>query len=122
MTGVKNPALLIGSTILVTGVNGFIGSHVADQLLKAGYRVRGTVRDIKKANWAQVLFGESYGDGKFELVEIKDLETEGAFDKALEGSTYLMSSLSLPIMRADICSVSRRYWTCAYRFYSHIQS
>lgn len=26
-----------GSTVLVTGVTGFIASHVADQLLQAGY-------------------------------------------------------------------------------------
>jgi nucleoside-diphosphate-sugar epimerase len=37
------------SVVLVTGVNGFLGSHIADQLLNAGFRVRGTVRSIPKA-------------------------------------------------------------------------
>jgi nucleoside-diphosphate-sugar epimerase len=43
------PAIPKGSTVLVTGVNGYIGSHVADQLLLAGYRVRGTTREASKA-------------------------------------------------------------------------
>ncbi|KAI8982891.1 NAD-P-binding protein [Trametes punicea] len=30
--------------ILVTGINGFLGTHIVDQAVKAGYRVRGTVR------------------------------------------------------------------------------
>lgn len=35
-----------GSTVLVTGVTGFIASHVADQLLQAGY-VDHESRDLK---------------------------------------------------------------------------
>lgn len=35
---------------LVTGVSGFLGGHVALQLLASGYRVRGTVRDPAKAD------------------------------------------------------------------------
>lgn len=34
----------IARTVLVTGANGFIGSHVAARFLQAGYRVRGLVR------------------------------------------------------------------------------
>lgn len=42
-----------GSLVLVTGVTGFLGSIIADQLLLHGYRVRGTVRDpaSDKASW-----------------------------------------------------------------------
>jgi len=35
--------------VLVTGVSGFLGSHVVDVLVKEGYRVRGTVRSAKLA-------------------------------------------------------------------------
>ena len=34
--------------ILVTGVSGFIASHVTERLLKKGYAVRGTVRNKDK--------------------------------------------------------------------------
>lgn len=37
-------ALLPGSRILVTGANGYIASHVVDQLLALRYVVRGTIR------------------------------------------------------------------------------
>jgi len=35
---------------LVSGVNGFIGSHIAERLLKAGHRVRGLVRKTSNLN------------------------------------------------------------------------
>ena len=41
------------SIVLVTGANGFIGSHVVSQLLEAGHKVIGSVRSEKKA--AQLL-------------------------------------------------------------------
>jgi nucleoside-diphosphate-sugar epimerase len=50
-----------GSLVLVTGVNGFIGSHVADQFLAAGYRVRGTARDLRKTDGLGELWKQKYG-------------------------------------------------------------
>lgn len=74
-----------GSTVLVTGVNGYIGSHVADQFLLAGYKVRGTARDASKANRMQELFDKKYGPGKFEGVVVQDMSAEGAYDEAIKG-------------------------------------
>lgn len=73
------------SIVLVTGVNGHIGSHVADQLLEAGYKVRGTARDIKKAEGLKVLWEKQYGPGKLEIVIVPDMATDGAFDEAVKG-------------------------------------
>jgi nucleoside-diphosphate-sugar epimerase len=86
MTKIEDPALPAGSLVLVTGVNGFIGSHVVNELLLNGYRVRGTVRDVSKASWVQPLYDSLHGDGKFELVEVKDLTAEGAYDEVLNGT------------------------------------
>lgn len=33
--------------VLVTGISGYLAAHVAQQFLKAGYKVRGTVRSLK---------------------------------------------------------------------------
>ena len=74
-----------GSLVLVTGVGGFIASQTAYQLLEAGYKVRGTVRSLNKADWLYKLFDEKYGKGKFEAVEVPDMMAEGAFDEAVIG-------------------------------------
>lgn len=74
-----------GSTVLVTGVNGYIASHVADQLLQAGYKVRGTSRSKDKTTWLYELFDKKYGAGKFEAVEVADMIHDGAFDEAVKG-------------------------------------
>jgi dihydroflavonol-4-reductase len=37
-----------GSTILLTGVTGFVAKHVMLALLEAGYNVRGTLRSLTK--------------------------------------------------------------------------
>ncbi|KAH0476221.1 MAG: hypothetical protein KVP17_000119 [Porospora cf. gigantea B] len=41
--------------VLVTGATGFVGSHVVSRLLMEGYRVRGTVRNRKKAEFLKEL-------------------------------------------------------------------
>ncbi|XP_063595452.1 uncharacterized protein LOC134772408 [Penaeus indicus] len=76
--------------ILVTGVSGFIGSHVAKLLLEEGYKVRGTVRSL--SNEAKVEPLKSLvPDAKFplELVEA-DLTKEEGWDKAVEGCTGVL--------------------------------
>jgi nucleoside-diphosphate-sugar epimerase len=74
------------SLVLVTGANGFVGSHTAREFLKRGFRVRGTVRDLSRAAWLVNDVLKSYADiGDFELVEVKDFTAEHAFDEAVKG-------------------------------------
>lgn len=89
MASIENSALPPGSTVLVTGVNGLIGSHVAEQLLAHGYKVRGTVRDTQKSSWTLDFFGKKFGPGLFELIQVRDITEDGAFDEALRGTSQL---------------------------------
>ncbi|KAK7972621.1 dihydroflavonol-4-reductase [Apiospora saccharicola] len=76
------------SLILVTAVNGLIASHVADQLLAAGYRVRGTVRDLDKCAWMTSYFLDAYGPNRFELMRIstpQDMTDPEVWDEAMRG-------------------------------------
>jgi nucleoside-diphosphate-sugar epimerase len=79
------PAIPLDSVVLVTGVNGFIGSHIADQFLQAGYKVRGTVRKASKADGLKALWEKKYGPGQFEVVEVPEMAVKGAFDEAVKG-------------------------------------
>lgn len=78
-----------GSTVLVTGVNSFIGSHIADQLLLAGYKVRGAARDASKLKWVQDVSDKKYGPGKFEGAVVPNMSAEGAYDEAAKGVCFL---------------------------------
>jgi nucleoside-diphosphate-sugar epimerase len=88
----KNAVIAPGSTILVTGTNGYIGSHVADQLLHFGYKVRGAVRDAEKHAWMKEYFDREYGSEKFELVVIKDLTKKESFAEHLKGWSSIVQT------------------------------
>ncbi|KAL6245680.1 hypothetical protein RBB50_007679 [Rhinocladiella similis] len=72
-----------GDWVLVTGANGYIGSHVVDVLLQEGYNVRGSVRAEKP--WLNKLFDERHGKGRFETAIVSSLNDEAAFDEAVKG-------------------------------------
>lgn len=76
-----------GSWILVTGVNGYVASHTADQLLQHGYKVRGTVRNLSKNWWIKDLFDRKYGAGRFEIAQVEGMTSPGAFDHAVKGKS-----------------------------------
>lgn len=74
-----------GSLVLVTGATGFMATHIVDQLLFAGYHVRGTLRDEKKAAWTTSFFSARHGAGKYSAVIVPEMSTMGAFDEAVKG-------------------------------------
>ncbi|PGH15962.1 hypothetical protein AJ79_02129 [Helicocarpus griseus UAMH5409] len=86
----ENLAIPRGVLVVVTGANGYIASHVADQLLRANYRVRGTVRNLSKNQWLTEYFTNKYGAGKFELVEVPNMGVPHAYDEAVKGASGLV--------------------------------
>ncbi|RFU81296.1 aldehyde reductase [Trichoderma arundinaceum] len=90
-----------GSIVVVSGANGNIASHIADQLIKAGYVVRGTVRDVKKNDWLIDHFSNIYGPGKIELVEVPDMSVRGGFDEAVKGASGFIHTATPVMENAD---------------------
>jgi nucleoside-diphosphate-sugar epimerase len=85
-------AIKPGATIFVTGVNGLIGSYVAEQLLARGYNVRGAVRDVEKTKWLKEYLDGKAFDAKFELIAVPDMTVEGCYDDLLEGKDLSFTS------------------------------
>lgn len=73
------------STILVTGVNNFIASHIADQLLEDGYNVRGTVRSWSKGEPFLRHFNSIHGYGRFIVVIVDNITLDRAFNEVVRG-------------------------------------
>ncbi|KAF7509703.1 hypothetical protein GJ744_007574 [Endocarpon pusillum] len=90
-----------GSLVLVTGANGFIASHIVDQLLQRGYRVRGTVRNAAKASWVQELFDKRHDGGKFELSTISDYTKPEAFIDVLKDVTGIIHTVGVTSISPD---------------------
>lgn len=80
-------AIPAGSTVLVTGANGFIGSHVCHELLQLGFNVRGTVRDTTKYAWLVETMNSACPRGEFTMVSVPDIEKEGTLDPFVEGES-----------------------------------
>jgi nucleoside-diphosphate-sugar epimerase len=67
---------------LLTGANGFIASHILEQLLASGSPVIATVRSEAKAHQLLDEF-EEYPAGQLSVVTVPDMTVPGAFDAAL---------------------------------------
>ena len=76
--------------VLVTGISGYVGQHCAAELLKKGYAVKGSVRNLSKTD--EVVKGISKvidPKGNLEFCELDLMKDEG-WDKALEGCEFLL--------------------------------
>ena len=77
-------------TVLLTGVSGYIGLHCAQQLLNAGYTVRGSVRnDAKAVEVRETLEAASVDSTNLSIVEL-DLTSDAGWDAAAKGCDYIM--------------------------------
>ncbi len=70
--------------ILLTGANGFLGSHILSQLLEQGHFVRAIVRSQPKAD--QILHDFSAHASQLDFHLVPDMAIPGAFDEAVQSS------------------------------------
>lgn len=101
MAAIENPAIPKGSTVLITGVNGFLASHAADQFVQQGYKVRGTVRNLEKNAWMPAYFDKTYGEGNFELVAVPDMTAKDAYVEAVKGVSAFIHVASVLTFDSD---------------------
>lgn len=75
--------------VLVTGVSGFVGGHVALAMLNAGYLVRGSVRDLGRADKVkQTLAREGADVSRLDFVALDLLRADG-WAAAMTGVRYV---------------------------------
>ena len=75
--------------VLLTGISGFLGGHVALELLRQGYFVRGSVRSLSKADKVKKTLASHGADlARLELVEL-DLLSDKGWERAVDGSRYV---------------------------------
>jgi dihydroflavonol-4-reductase len=75
--------------VLVTGISGFIGSHVALALLYAGYTVRGSLRDPSRAGAVAAMLARAGADtSRLEFVTL-ELGADAGWREAARGCRFL---------------------------------
>lgn len=81
--------------VVVTGIGGFLGRHVAAQLLRAGYDVRGTMRSLKRAGVVETAIRSAEGAtaGTLSFVEA-DLLSDKGWDMAFSGAIGVIHTAS----------------------------
>lgn len=80
-------AVLSPPTVAVSGINGYLGSHVTSRLLRAGYTVHGTVRKNSPSTIDHLTSLDA--PGRLRVFQ-GDLNVPGSFDDAVEGCKYAL--------------------------------
>ena len=75
--------------VLVTGASGYIALHCITELIKNGYKVKGSIRDLSKKNKIKNFLKLNSDDDKFELCELNLLKDKG-WIKAASDCDYLL--------------------------------
>lgn len=74
-----------GKVVLITGINGYIGSKIGLDALSQGYSIRGTSRSVASSHALLAGPFAPYTD-RIEIFEVPDITVPKAFDAAVKGS------------------------------------
>ena len=78
MTGEK------GEKVLLTGITGYVANYIADLLLKKGYIVVGTLRNVSKIEEFKERYPQQVANGQLQFSDVKDIGAAHAFDKVFK--------------------------------------
>ncbi|KAH7325291.1 hypothetical protein B0J17DRAFT_723064 [Rhizoctonia solani] len=100
------PSITAPAKILITGVNSYVGAHVAQDLLDRGFTVVGTVRSSSKGDDITRCFIQ-YGD-RFSYTIVEDISQPTAFDKLLStGKFDGVAHVAAPVPRSSSSASSK---------------
>ncbi len=77
-------------TVLVTGGSGFLGGWCLVELLRRGYRVRTTVRDLAREGEVRAAIGSEVDPGDRLTVLAADLRGDDGWEQAVDGCDYVL--------------------------------
>jgi len=77
--------------VLVTGGSGFLAAHCIDHLLRAGYRVRTTVRSLKREADVRAMLTVA-GSPRQEALSFvaADLNADAGWNEAVQGCRFVL--------------------------------
>ncbi|KZT58661.1 NAD(P)-binding protein [Calocera cornea HHB12733] len=78
-----------GALTVIVGITGYVGSNTGLQALKAGYRVRGTVRSMAKAEELRAVYQKAGADvspDKLQFVTLDDLYNQSKYEGVFAGA------------------------------------
>lgn len=81
------PAIPPNSLVVVTGITGYVASHIGLTALQAGHRVRGTVRSLARGEEVKAAYAKLGADvDKLEFVVVDDLTSQAQMENAIKGA------------------------------------
>ncbi len=89
----------MSAKVLVTGVSGYLGHHVAAELLNQGYEVVGTVRSLSKTELSKSSIALAAPVEKLSFV-VADLLSDQGWSEAMRSCDYVMH-LASPFILAE---------------------
>ncbi len=82
--------------VLVTGADGFIGSHLVETLVKAGFHVRALCQYNSFSSWGWLDESEHIGNFEVILGDVRDPAQMGAITKGIDTVFHLAALIAIP--------------------------